>query len=157
MSDEDLDFELITSATQLAPPPPLARKRVILPNWKTNSGKVVAFMVFELSALEHDEYSQGLRKIVGTDVTLDLTNNTLQLLAFCVRDSNGNRLWSNAKDAIAQLGAYGQGAIDKLATVARELNNSDAEAAEKNSEAAPSGSSNGISPSTSGSPARASS
>lgn len=141
MSDDDIDFELVTNANQLAPPPPLARERVILPGWKTTSGKAVGFWVSELTALEFGEFQDSTRIYDGGRFTgITLKNEDLKLLAFTVRDGNGNRLWHTTESAVAQLGRFGQASIDLLVAASSRMNqrkNEDQASAEGNSAPTP--------------------
>lgn len=141
MSDDDIDFELITNAAQLAPPPPLRRERVVLPDWKTTSGKAVGFYVYELTALGYSDFQDGLRTWDGATVTaVDVKHQDLHFLAATVRDANGNRIWPDAKAAIAQLGRYGRSSIERLLVAANRVNGEDVTPAdaEGNSEPTPS-------------------
>lgn len=140
MSDDDIDFELVTNANQLAPPPPLARERVILPGWKTTSGKAVGFFVYELTALEFGEFQDSTRVYDGGAFTgITLKNEDLKLLAFTVRDANGNRLWNTTESAVAQLGRFGQASINLLVAASSRMNQkADRASAEGNSEPTPS-------------------
>lgn len=155
MSDPtDDDFEVVTTATQIQPAE-LARERVIVPEWKTPSGKAAAFFVYELNGADYDEYQQGMFLADGMDLQLTLRANTLRLLAFALRDPHGNRLYPDTERGISAIGQMGQSGIDRLGTVARQLNGlgrNARKAAEGNSVAAPSGASSSASPSHSATP-----
>lgn len=147
MSDDDIDFELITNASQLAPPPPLAKERVVMPDWRTTSGKAAAFYEWELTALDYTNFQEGMRTwengVRGGRVTaVDVTHQDFHFLAATTRDANGNRIWHDAKAAIAQLGQFGQASIDKLLAAAQRVNRGNVAPAdaEGNSEPTPSGS-----------------
>lgn len=119
---DDLDFELVTNANQLAPPPPLNRERVILPDWRTSTGKVAAVWVYELTALEFGQYQNSLRVYTdGRFVGINLEHDDLKLLAYTVRDGNGNRLWNTAQAVIDKLGQYGQASIDLLTAASNRV------------------------------------
>lgn len=143
MSDDDIDFELVTNANQLAPPPPLTRERVVLPDWKTTSGKAVGFLAWELTALEWGEFQETSRVYRNGDFAgISLVNEDLRYLSFTLRDANGNRLWSTPEAAVAQLGCYGKASITLLVAASNRVNskNADQASAEGNSEPTPTGS-----------------
>lgn len=138
------DFEVVTTSSMVQPGE-LARERVVVPEWRTPSGKAAAFFVYELNGTDYDEYQNGMFIMgEGADFSLTLRANTLRLLTFCLRDPNGNRLYPDTDRGVAALGAMGQTGIDRLGTAARRLNGtskSARRAAEGNSGAAPSGNS----------------
>lgn len=138
--DDDIDFELVTNASQFAPPAAMGRERVILPNLKTTSGRVAAVYVQELTAREYYEHQDALRVYEdGRFTGINHKNDDLKLLAIAVRDPNGNRLWPTAKVAIEQLGRYGQKSINTLLEAYVRMNRpADEESAEGNSEPTPS-------------------
>jgi hypothetical protein len=137
-TDDDLDFEIVTNASQMAPPLPLRRERVILRNVHTTAKKLAAIWQYELNALDHNLFQETGRVYVNGDLQgVTMKNNILRFLAFTSRDPNGNRLWQTVEEAIAQLGKYGKTDIDLLLDAANRVNSPNPASAEKNSESDP--------------------
>ena len=149
MPDDDVDFEIVTTASQLGPPPALRRERVVLVDWKTVSGRAAAFYVYEMSALQYGEYQECLRIYKDGELSsIDLRNDELKFLAFTIRDPNGNRLWPTTSAAVAQLGSYGKADINLLLAASNRMNANTRKAVER-AEGNSEGARNGSSPSTS--------
>jgi hypothetical protein len=142
--DEELEFELITSARQLGAPPALRTKEVIVREWKTATSKKAAkFIVSEVTASDYDALvraawtynSDGSRKRYLAD------DADIRLVAWTVVDQHGNRLWSTVEAAKSQLRPLGKGTLDILLNAANEVNSVKAEDVEGNSDGTPSDSS----------------
>lgn len=135
MSDaEDLDFELITSARMLADPPPLRNKTVTVQSWKTRSGKAARFMVWEMSASEFSEFVEsGWTYKDRVRTFYDNADEDFRLLAYTVRDPQGNRLWNKVEDAKVQLRGVGRSDLQLLLNAANEVNGSRDVSSEGNS------------------------
>jgi hypothetical protein len=133
--DDDDDFELITSARQLAPPPPLRKEAVTLKEWKTTSGKPARLLVWELTGADYSEfiesgwtYKDGVRK------KYDNKDEDIRFLAFTIRDHNGNRIWHSPDAAKGQLGHIGKATLNLLLNAANKVNTPPDASAEGNSE-----------------------
>jgi hypothetical protein len=121
--DDELDFELVTSARMLAPPPPLRKEAVTLKEWKTTSGKAARLLVWELTGADYGEfvesgwtYKDGVRK------KYDNKDEDIRFLAFTIRDQHGNRLWHTTDAAKGQLGHLGKGTLNLLLNAANKVN-----------------------------------
>jgi hypothetical protein len=137
--DEDLDFELVTSARQLAPPPPLRKEKVTLTEWKTTSGKPARFLLWELTAAQFAEFMESGRIYKdGVFKRYDTKDEDLRFLAFTIRDHNGNRLWNTVDAAKGQLGHLGKASLNLLLNAANAANSPKEAAEEGNSEETPS-------------------
>lgn len=137
MSDtEELDFELVTNARQLASPPPLRHEPVTLTEWKTTSGKAARFLVWELDANDYASFFESgwVYNKDGSRKRYDDEFQDIRFLAHVLRDQHGNRLWPKTEDAKAVLGRLGKSSINDLAAVATRLNSARDGAKEGNSE-----------------------
>lgn len=114
---------LVTSARQLDPPSPMRNKEVTTPGIK-KGGEPAKWLCWQVSSLEWDEWQESRH----------LEHSDLRFLAVVVRDDNNNRIWPTAEKCIDQLGAYSRMALVPLLEAANELNYSNIEDAEKNSE-----------------------
>lgn len=130
------EFELVTNARQLAPPPALRTETVSLPEWKTTSGKAARFMLWELTAADYAEFFESGR-VYGKDGTMlryNAQNEDVRFLAYTVRDQHGNRLWPKVEAAQAQLGGLGKASLNILMNAANRMNAPKDSSAEGNSE-----------------------
>ena len=130
MSDEELDFDLVTSARQMAPPPALRKKKVNLAELRQG------FLVWELTAGGWEEFRESGRVYDADGVvkTYKLDGEDFRWLAFTMRDPNGNRLWPDPKTAEEQLKLYGRAIISQLVAAANEVNSANVASAEGNSD-----------------------
>jgi hypothetical protein len=136
--DDELEFELVVSARQLAPPPPLRKERVIVTDWPTTSGKAAAFLVWELTAGDYaDMVEAGRVYRDGAFQRFNLPYEDFRLLAYVVRDQHGNRLWSSVDAAKGQLRDLGKASLNLLLNAASRVNAVKVAAAEGNSEETP--------------------
>lgn len=93
---------------------------VDVPEW---GGEV---LVSVMSGTARDEYEQSLFKFQSDGVAKqDLSNSRAKLLAVCLVDENGNRLFSS-RDIVA-LGKKNTRALDRVYAVADQLNSVSAE------------------------------
>ena len=114
---------LVTSARQLDPPSPMRNKPVTTPGIK-KGGVPAEWLCWQVTALDMDEWREAP----------DQAHSDLRWLSITVRDDNNNRIWPTAEKCVDQLGAYGRSALVPLLEAANELNFSNIEDAEKNSE-----------------------
>jgi len=114
---------LVTSARQLDPPKAWKNKPVTTPGI-TKGGAPAEWLCWQVSSLDLDEWQENRH----------LSHSDLRFLSVIVRDDNNNRIWPTAEKCIDQLGAYSRMALLPLLEAANELNFSDIEDAEKNSE-----------------------
>lgn len=122
-ADDDLDFELVTSAKQLSAAPPLRSETVTLKDWKTQSGKAARFKVWELTAATYADFLESGRVYKdGTLKRYDVKDEDIRLLAYTVGDQHGNRLWNTVEAAKAQLGPLGKANLDVLLKAANGVN-----------------------------------
>jgi hypothetical protein len=141
-ADDDLDFELVTSAKQLAAAPPLRHEKVTVADWKTTSGKAARFLVWELTAAVYAEFLESGRIYKdGALKRYDVKDEDVRLLAFTVCDQHGNRLWSTVEAAKTQLGGLGKASLNLLLNAANEVNSAKPTDTEGNSGGTPSDSS----------------
>lgn len=133
---EELDFELVTSARQLGPPPALRKEPVTVADWKTTSGKAARFLVWELTAADYSDFVESGRSYNpdGSLKRYDNSTEDVRFLAATLRDQHGNRLWSKTEDAKAQLGKLGKGSINLLMAAANRMNSPKEAAKAGNSE-----------------------
>jgi hypothetical protein len=135
VEDDDLDFELVTSARQLAAPPPLRKEKVTLEEWKTTSGKPARFLLWELTAAQWAEFMESGRVYKdGVFKRYDTKDEDLRFLAYTVRDQNGNRIWNTVDAAKGQLGHLGKASLNVLLNAANTVNSAKEAAEEGNSE-----------------------
>ncbi len=102
---------------------------VPVPEW---DGEV---KVRTVTAQEKDAWEESLQKGKGRNIKLDLANVRAKLVALCVVDDDGNRVFSDG-DVLA-LGRKGAKAISRIYAAASELNgisDEDLETIVKNSE-----------------------
>jgi hypothetical protein len=134
--EDEPDFELITSARMLAPPPALRKETVTLDEWRTKSGRAAAFLVWELTAAEFSAciesgwtYTrEGARKKYDDEAA------DVRFLAYVLRDQNGHRLWPKIEDAKTQLGLLGRSTIQTLVAAGNRMNSAREAAKAGNSE-----------------------
>lgn len=137
VDEDELDFELVTNARELGPPPTLRKERVIVPDWPTQSGKPAAFLVWELTALDYADFSDsGWTYKDRQRVRYNSKHEDIRFLAHTLRDSGGNRLWEDIEDAKRALGRVGKGSINLLLAAANRMNSPKEEAKQGNSESA---------------------
>jgi len=121
--DGELDFELVTSARQLAAAPPLRREAVTVPEWMTTSGKTARLMVWELTALDYGDFiEEGRTYKDGAIVSYDSRREDVRFLAWCVRDQHNNRLWAKSEEAFPVLGQLGRTTLNVLMAAANRCN-----------------------------------
>lgn len=135
MPDDEIldDFELVTSARQVKKPPKLRKERVPLPELQQ------AFLVWEQSQGDYSDFQDTTRIYEnGFLKGVNLKDEDLKYLAYCLRDPDNNRLWPNVDEAVAQLRPYGKSIINKLLAAANKVNAANSASAEKNSEVTPS-------------------
>lgn len=84
--------------------------------------------VRELSTAERDEYEVGVLTTRGRNVDVNLRGLRSRLVAYCVVDEAGVRLFDpdNADD-LAAIGTLGARGVDRIFTVAQRLNGLSAE------------------------------
>ena len=114
---------LVTSFRQLDPPSPMRNKEVTTPGIR-KGGQPAEWLCWQVTALELDEWREPA----------DPAHSDLRFLSLTVRDNNNNRIWPTAEKCIDQLGAYGRSALIPLLEASNELNWTNLEDAEKNSE-----------------------
>lgn len=142
VSDES-DFELVTSARQLAPAPDLRKEVVTLPEWLTTSGKPARFMVWELTGAEWAEFMEAGREYSkdGVFKRYDNKDEDMRFLSHTIRDQHRNRIWPTVDAANGQLGHLGRINLLKLLNAANVANSPKLTSAEGNSDNTPTDSS----------------
>lgn len=124
---DELDFELVTNARQLAAAPPLRNEAVVVPEWMTTSGKVARLMVWELTALDYADFmEEGRTYKDGVVVSYDARREDLRFLAWCVRDQHNNRIWAKSEEAFPVLGPLGRTTLNVLMSAANRVNSAKA-------------------------------
>lgn len=131
---EDVEFEFISSARQLGPPPKLRTKLVDVPDWVTPKGKGARFLVSEVTQGDYVDYVESGRTYEGNVARYSAADDDVRLLAFTVRDKNGNRIWPTIEAAKAQLNPVGKSCLNLLLNAANEINTPKPASAEKNFE-----------------------
>lgn len=118
------DFELVTSARMLAPPPALRKEPVTLEEWKTQSGKCARFLVWELTAGDFASCIESGWTYTkdGAKKKYDEEAGDVRFLAWVIRDQHGHRLWPKIEDAKAQLGQLGRSTIQTLVAAGNRMN-----------------------------------
>lgn len=121
MIENEEDYPVASSHTQI--PDALEKELVPVPEWRQK------WWVHELSGGGLDEYRRGMYRIDGTDISLDMTNNTARLLALSMHDASGHRAFPDTEEGIRILSEKPAGGQERLAKVARRLSKlSDTEA-----------------------------
>ena len=133
--DEDVEFELITSARQVGAPPALRTKEVILKEWPTTSGKAAKFIMSEVTASDYDALIRAawLYNPDGSRKRYVAEDQDIRLIAWTAVDQHGNRLWPTIEAARAQLRPLGKATLDVLLNAANEVNSVRVEDVEGNS------------------------
>lgn len=151
---EELEYEDIEAATQIRSN--LKIEKVVCPEWTGPSGKAGRYGVAELMGDDYDEYQSGMFDVEGNDYTLNMRKNNIRLLAKCLVNNSGQKLYPDYELGIAEIGRKGQGGIARLSAVARRLNGLDSSSKkvlEGKSEATPSACSTSDSPGSVDTPA----
>lgn len=92
----------------------VAKEVVAVPEW---GGSV---QVRGLTGKERDEFEQAsIRRASNGEMTLNMSNMRARLVAFCVVDEDGERLFSD--EDIAELGKKSASALERVAKVAQRL------------------------------------
>lgn len=128
------DFEEINSSSQIRGE--LELKWVLCPEWPGSSGKPGLYWLTGLSGNDFDDYQSAMFEVEGSEYTLNMRKNSIRLLAYCLVNKSGDRLYPNLDRGMKEIGFKPHNGIDRLATVAREMNGLDKNAkkrAEKNS------------------------
>lgn len=119
MSETDVlyedDFPVLTSGAQLSDIE-VGSELVVVRPWKRK------VWVQELTGEELDEYREPMSVIdKKNNITLNLKESSLRLLAMAIRDANGNRIYPNTEAGIKILGKMPSGGLEIIAKVARRL------------------------------------
>lgn len=140
----------LTNPGQLLGTVTLARERVEVPEWGVN------VWVWELTGEQLDVYRNHALRQQGRNVKIDLSRMraaTARLLTMAIRTEHGDPVFDehDGPDRLLKMGAAG---LRRVADVAERLSrinvdDDDEDSAEGNSEAGPTGSSNGTAPSLS--------
>jgi hypothetical protein len=131
----EVEYELVTSARQLGPPPDLRNEAVILEDWKTASGKAARLMLWELTAYDYAEFfDEGRTYKDGVFVKYDQKGEDIRFLSWTIRDQHNNRLWNDLPSARAQLGGLGKASLNVLLNAANRCNAPKESGAEGNSD-----------------------
>jgi hypothetical protein len=141
-----MNMTLLTKSAILAADD-LKTEDVDVPEW----GGTVRVRAF--SGRERDAFEASLVRGDGKDRKVDLTNMRARLVALTVVDDSGQKVFT--QDDVDLLGAKSGAALDRVFSVAQELNGlsgADVEELTKNSSGAPSADSISASPSLSDSP-----
>lgn len=139
--DPEGDYELVTSARQLGPPPALRSEAVILHDWKTASGKSARLMLWELTAGDYAAFMEEGRVYKdGAFVKYDQQDEDIRFLSWAIRDQHGNRLWHDTASARAVLGGIGKATLNVMLNAGNRCNAPKDAGAEGNSETDQSGS-----------------
>lgn len=131
----------LLSRDQILEADDLETREVAVPEW---GGEVI---VKALSGEERDAFELSLKQIRGDKMEPNLANARAKLVARCIVDEDGTRLFSNSD--IKALGKKSAAALERVFEVAAELSglqDGDVEEMVKNSEAAQSGDSTSTSP-----------
>lgn len=141
--DDEQDFELITSARQLAPAPDLRKEEVIIPDWVTTAKKAAKFLVWELTGAEWAEFMESGREYSkdGVFKRYDTKDEDMRFLSHTIRDQHRNRIWPTVDAANGQLGHLGRINLLKLLNAANVANSPRVASAEGNSDETPTDSS----------------
>ena len=91
----------------------LKSESVDIPQWGYK------FIVRELTGTERDEYETSTVKLNGSEVSLDTRNMRAKLVALCVVDKDGERLFT--QDDVEALGNRSASGLDLLFDVAKRL------------------------------------
>jgi hypothetical protein len=124
-TEDELDFELVTSPRQLGSAPALRKEAVTVTGWLTASGKAARLMVWELTALDYSDFiEEGRTYKDGALVAYDSRTEDVRFLAWCIRDQNNNRLWPRSVEAEQVLGSLGRTTLNVLMAAANRVNRS---------------------------------
>lgn len=131
MSEPEVDYEVVSSASQLGDLPKLRRELVVLPEWPTKRGKASAFWQYELSTGEHGEFdiSDQVYDEAGNILRVLRGGRIIRFLARTTRDGDGNRVWPTTDAAEQALDQAGKSITNKLLQAANRVNYEDAPSA----------------------------
>lgn len=102
-----------------------------------------SFTLREMSGTDRDAYQASMVRYQGDQAVPNLANLRAKLVAACLVDDNGDRIFTSAQD-VSELGTLPAKLLSRLADVASEMNgleDEDIEDLAGNSDAAPSGAS----------------
>lgn len=130
---DEVEFELITSARQLAAPPALRKEEVKVADWPTTSGKGARFLIWELTAADWSDFMESGRVYSkdGNFLRYDSKEEDMRFLAYTIRDQHGNRIWPTIPAASGILGNVGKAVVNVLLQASNRVNS--ARSAEGNS------------------------
>ncbi|HEX4394190.1 MAG TPA: hypothetical protein VH084_22020 [Mycobacterium sp.] len=135
VEEDEEEFELVTNARQLAPPPTLRTEKVTLKDWPTVSGKPARFILWEMTASDYEDFFDAGRIYKdGSFVRYSSKFEDIRFLAWTVRDQYGNRLWSTVEIAKAQLGGVGRATLNQLLNAANRVNSAKVSSSSGNSD-----------------------
>jgi hypothetical protein len=121
--EDEEEFELVTNARQLAPPPSLRTEKVTLKDWPTVSGKPARFILWEMTAADYEDFFDAGRIYKdGAFIRYSSKFEDIRFLAWTTRDQYGNRLWPTVDAAKAQLGGVGRASLNLLLNAANRVN-----------------------------------
>lgn len=117
----------ILSRTSILTAVDMQTETVAVPEW---GGDVI---VRGLTGKERDTFEQAsLRRNTKGELELNMSNMRARLVAYCVIDDTGARLFTDAD--IAEIGKKSAAALERIAKVAQRLSGMGSEAAEKAAE-----------------------
>lgn len=130
---DEVEFELITSARQLAAPPALRKEEVKVADWPTTSGKGARFLIWELTAADWSDFMESGRVYSkdGNFLRYDSKEEDMRFLSYTIRDQHGNRIWPTVSAASGILGNVGKAVVNVLLQASNRVNS--ARSAEGNS------------------------
>lgn len=120
----EVDYEVITNASQIGEPPAMRRELVVLPELKNRNGKASAFYEYELSTGEHGEFDISDRVFdeFGQVTRVKRGGRDVRFLAYTTRDGDGNRIFHTLDQAEATLNRWGKSITNKMLQAANKAN-----------------------------------
>lgn len=129
----EVDYEIVSSDSELGDAPELRKELVILPEWPNKRGKATAFYQYELTTGEHDELdlSDKVFDKSGNIVRIKRGNFPYEYLSRTTRDGDGQRVWQTAEACEKRLKPLGKYITNKMIAAANKANYGDAVTADE--------------------------
>lgn len=128
MAKAEVDYEIVSSDSELGDAPELRKELVVLETWLRKNGKVTAFYECELTTGEHDDLdlSPNVFDKAGNVVRIKRGTHTYEYLSRTTRDGDNQRVWASAEECEKRLKPLGKYITNKMIAAANAANYGDA-------------------------------